>query len=223
MAQQGHHAVPDEIGRRLVAGHKERDAGGDQFGHVQPVVGRIGRQQRDDVVARLAHPLGDEVGEIGAHLHQAGLGNGHRFGPKTAAAGKEAVDVQRPAPKMIHVRRRRAQELQHDDGRQRVGQRRDEIKAGAAGNLVEQIIDHGLHARGQCRQPLRLKERGQQPAQARVCGRVGVTHTHGIVALQEVGARTLLRRELVEQVVDAAGIREALRDRAARRPRRRSG
>jgi hypothetical protein len=60
MAEERQHAVADEPDRRLVAGHEEQDAGGEQLVHAQPLAPLGLGQAGEQVGLRCAPPLGDQ-------------------------------------------------------------------------------------------------------------------------------------------------------------------
>ena len=74
MAQQGEHAIANEVGGGEVPGQQQQVAHGDDFFGGEPIAAIVHRHQRaDQVIARGSAPFGDGAFKIGGQFIGIGL------------------------------------------------------------------------------------------------------------------------------------------------------
>src|SRR5262249_29120746 len=139
VAEQGEHAVGDEVDGGLVAGDQQQGGGGQQVaaGH-RPVRAGVGEQAGDQVVAGVA---GVGVGEPVEVLAELGVDPVAPAGPfvEGSGGGVDGVDDRvGPCGGARLVLGRDAEDLADRGHRQRVGDVVDDVGPGLAGEVVDQ-------------------------------------------------------------------------------------
>ena len=149
MAQQGEHAVPDQVGRRLVAGEQEQSTRVDELLLAERSLrGLYARQPADEVVAWCAPAFADDVPEIGVERRATRA----RPAEPLSAVGRHAYEatcgreVRGPGPELRAVLGRHAEQFGDDDGGQGKSEVGDEVQATCFGGAVEELVDDRLNA-----------------------------------------------------------------------------
>ena len=172
MAQERQHSVADEVHRRLVAGHEEEDAHGQQLALRQPITLLLGRDERAQQIrpglpASLGYLGAEVLGQRLPRLHAAlldlhiGLGTD---GVKTAR------QVGRPLSDRGLITDGHPQHLaDHRDG-QRIGQVLDDVHRARRHDAIQEPVHDVLDMRAHRLHHARSKRLVHQGAQARVVG-----------------------------------------------------
>ena len=130
LAEQGEHAVADQVRRGLVAGEQQQVAGREQLGVAQRVALLLRLDHRaDQVVARRAAAIRDGVGEV---AEEAAGRPRWRRARASALGDADARDQRaRPLAELAVVADRDAEQLGDHDRGQRLGEVVDQVEAAA--------------------------------------------------------------------------------------------
>ena len=180
MAQQGEHAVADQVDGRLVAGHVEQYDERQEFLDAQPVARLLRHEERRQHVVAEVGPSGlDDLGEVGDELGDRRVAGVERLeGGGRFERGGEGLA---PVADLVGAVLREVEQVGDHLERHREGQFVDELHLAPLGRPVEHGIDLGLHAAAQRVDRRRGERLADEPPQARVVGRIEVEDRLGTV------------------------------------------
>ncbi len=194
VVEQGHHRTGDEVDGRLVPGHQQQDARGEQLalGQAGPVLVHGGHQPAEQVVTGVGPPLFQQIEEVaGESGHALAAGGDVLVGQQEV--GVEALGHgRRPHPELLVVLGRHPQEHAdelHGDG---VGEPLHQVDLAVPDGQVEQFVDHLAGAPAEGLDHLGCERLGHQAPQPGVVGRVPEEegpqlpggHHHGVVGVE---------------------------------------
>ena len=178
VAQQGEHAVADQVRRGLQAADHRDDAVGHHLLVGEPVAVHLGGQERaDQPVARVAPLLADGVVEVGGEVLDGLEHTAEQVGVVLEVA-EHLGEGDRPVLELDVVLDRHAEQFGRHDGGQRLGEVGQHVHAAGAARLdvVDQAVGDVLDVRAKLGHVHGQERRARQPPQPRVRGRVEEEH-----------------------------------------------
>jgi hypothetical protein len=205
--QQGHHSVPDEASRGVVAGHHELEQARQQLLGGECFV--FGGNQDADQVVGWAVALGlDQLAQVGHDTVRC------LHGLRRRVADPSGEQHPKPGVQEWAVGSRDAQQLADHLERQRVGVSLDEVDGGAGAGgveLVKEVAGDHADSRLQRGDPSRHEGPGHQPPQPGVVRRVDVEHVpRELRSGQSLGHDVTIGLQRGEHVLGNPGITQRL-------------
>ena len=140
LAQQRQQAVAEQVGGGLEAGGEEQRGERDQLVVRQPIAADLRRGQvAQQILARLAALLRDQLQEVGADGELRGVGRRHLLGGRLHLEDRHQIAHQ--LAELRPIRLRHAEHLADDRHRQREADGFEHVAAAGLGHRIEQLVD----------------------------------------------------------------------------------